>query len=61
VRVFKNRVLKGKFGPRWDEMIGNRRQMCNEELHNLYFSPYIIRKKYVHRQGTEHTQVKVKR
>jgi hypothetical protein len=42
-RVFENRVLRGIFGPKRDEMIGNWRKLHNEELHNLYCSPSIIR------------------
>jgi hypothetical protein len=29
-------------GPRRDEIIGGRRKLHNEELHNLYSSPNII-------------------
>jgi hypothetical protein len=41
--VFENRVRRGIFGPYRDEMTGGRRKLHNEELHNLYFSPSIIR------------------
>jgi hypothetical protein len=41
--VFENRVLRGIFGPKRDEMIGYWRKLHNEELHNLYSSPNIIR------------------
>jgi hypothetical protein len=41
--VFENRVLRGIFGPKRDEVIGDWRKMHNEELHNLYCSPNIIR------------------
>jgi hypothetical protein len=34
--VFENRVLKGIFGPKRDEMIGGWRKLLNEELHNMY-------------------------
>jgi hypothetical protein len=43
VRVFEKRVLRRKFGTKRDEMIGGRRTLHNEELHNLYSSPNIIR------------------
>jgi hypothetical protein len=43
VRVFENRVLRRLFGPKMDEMIGGWRKLHNEELHNLYSSPGIIR------------------
>jgi hypothetical protein len=41
--VFENRVLRRIFGPKRDEMTGDWRKLHNEELHNLYFSPNIIR------------------
>jgi hypothetical protein len=43
LRVFENRVLRGIFGPKGDEVIGGWRKVHNEELHNLYCSPSIIR------------------
>jgi hypothetical protein len=43
LRVFENRVLRGIFGPKRDEVIGGWRKLNNEELHNLYASPSIIR------------------
>jgi hypothetical protein len=41
--VFENRVLRKIFGPKRDEVIGGWRKLHNKELHNLYFSPSIIR------------------
>jgi hypothetical protein len=41
--VFENRVLSRIFGPKRDEVTGDRRELHNEELHNLYSSPNIIR------------------
>jgi hypothetical protein len=41
--VFENWVLRRIFGPRRDEVTGEWRNMHNEELHNLYSSPDIIR------------------
>jgi hypothetical protein len=41
--VFENRVLKRIFGPKRDEVTGEWRKLHNEELHNLYSSPNIIR------------------
>jgi hypothetical protein len=41
--VFENRVLKGVFGPRNDQVKGGWRKLLNEELHNLYSSPTIIK------------------
>jgi hypothetical protein len=43
VRVFENRVLRRIFGPKRDEVTGEWRTMHNDELHNLYSSPDIIR------------------
>jgi hypothetical protein len=43
LRVFVNRVLRRIFGPKRDEETGGRRKVHNEELHNLYCSPNIIR------------------
>jgi hypothetical protein len=43
LRVFDNRVLRRIFGLRRDEVIGSRRKLHNEELHNLYSSPSMIR------------------
>jgi hypothetical protein len=41
--VFEKRVLRRIFGPKKDEMTGDSRKLHNEELHNLYSSPNIIR------------------
>jgi hypothetical protein len=41
--VFENRVLRRIFGPKRDEVTGGCRKLHNEELHNLYSSPIIIR------------------
>jgi hypothetical protein len=41
--VFENRVLRGIFGQKRDEVIGSSRKLHNEELHNLYSSPSVIR------------------
>jgi hypothetical protein len=41
--VFENRVLRRIFGPKRDEVTGGWRKLHNEELHNLHFSPSIIR------------------
>jgi hypothetical protein len=43
LRVFENRVLWRIFGPKTDEETGGWRKLHNEELHNLYSSPSIIR------------------
>jgi hypothetical protein len=43
LRVFENRVLRRIFGPKRVEVTGEWRKLHNEELHNLYSSPVIIR------------------
>jgi hypothetical protein len=39
----ENRVLRRIFGPKRDEVTGGWRKLHNEELHNLFSSPSIIR------------------
>jgi hypothetical protein len=41
--VFENRELRRIVGPKRDEVTGEGRKLHNEELHDLYFSPSIIR------------------
>jgi hypothetical protein len=41
--VFENRVLRRIFGPKRDDVTGDWRKLHNEELHNLYSSPSIIK------------------
>jgi hypothetical protein len=41
--VIENRVLRGIFGPKRDEVTGEWRKLHNEELHDLYCSPTIVR------------------
>jgi hypothetical protein len=41
--VFENRMLRKIFGTKRDEVTGDWRKLHNEELHNLYSSPSIIR------------------
>jgi hypothetical protein len=43
LRVFENRVLRRIFLPKRDEVTGEWRKLHNEELHNLYSYPAIIR------------------
>jgi hypothetical protein len=43
LRAFENRVLRRIFGPKRDRVTGGWRKLHNEELHNLYSSPSIIR------------------
>jgi hypothetical protein len=60
--VSENRVLRRIFGPKRDEVTGEWRELHNEELHNLYSYPNIIRQiksrrirwaEYVARMGEE--------
>jgi hypothetical protein len=41
--VFEKRVLRTIFGPKRDEMTGEWRKLHNEELHDMYSSPSVIR------------------
>ena len=42
LRLFENRILRRIFGPKGDEN-GEWRKLFNEEFHNLYRSPNIVR------------------
>jgi hypothetical protein len=43
LRAFENRVLRRIFGPKRYEVTGEWRKLHNEELHDLYSPPSIIR------------------
>jgi hypothetical protein len=43
LRVFENRVLRRIFWPKREKVWGGWKILHNEELHNLYGSPDIIR------------------
>ena len=43
LRVFENGVLRRIFGPKRDEVTGERRKLHNVEFNDLYASPNIIR------------------
>jgi hypothetical protein len=42
LRESENRVLRGVFGPKREEIVGGWRRLHNEELQNLYTSSNII-------------------
>jgi hypothetical protein len=42
-KVFENKVMGRLFAPKTGGRIGGWRKLRNEELHNLYSSPNIIR------------------
>jgi hypothetical protein len=41
--VLENRLLRRIFGPEGEKVAGGWRRLHNEELHNLYAPPNIIR------------------
>ena len=43
LRVLENRVLRRIFGPKTDEVTGERRKLHNEEINDLYSSRNSIR------------------
>jgi hypothetical protein len=45
LKVFETRALRRihVFGPKRDEVIGGWRKQHNEDLHNIYSSPSVIR------------------
>jgi len=43
LRMFENGVLRRIFGSKRDEVTGEWRKLCNDELNNLYCSPSIFR------------------
>jgi len=42
LRVFENRVLRGIFGPKRDEVTREWRKLNNKELNELYCSPNVV-------------------
>jgi hypothetical protein len=44
LRVFESKLLGRILGPKRDYVTGGWRKLHNEELHNLYSSPSIIRR-----------------
>jgi hypothetical protein len=64
----ENRVLRRIFGSKRDEVTGGWRKLHNEELHNLYSSPSIMRMiksrrirwvEYVARMGEKRTEYRI--
>jgi hypothetical protein len=60
LKGYENRVLRRIFGLKREEVAGGWRRLHNEELHNLYASPNVIREiksmrwaRNVARKGTE--------
>jgi hypothetical protein len=43
LRVSENRVLRRILGPKREEVAGGWRRLHDEELHNLYSSPNVVR------------------
>jgi len=43
LRVFENMMMRRIFGPRREEVMGEKRKLHNEELNDLYSSPNIVR------------------
>jgi hypothetical protein len=43
LRVFENRLLRRIFRPKMDEVTGDSRKLRSHQLHDLYYSPDIIR------------------
>jgi hypothetical protein len=43
LRVFENMVLRRIFGPKRDEVTGERKKLYNEEINDLYTSPSTLR------------------
>jgi hypothetical protein len=43
LKVFENRVLRGIYEPKRDELTGEWGKLHNEELHDLLFSTNILR------------------
>jgi hypothetical protein len=43
LRLFENRVLRRKFGPKRDEVTGEWRKLQNVEVHDLHYSRSILK------------------
>jgi len=43
LRVIRNRVLRRVFRTKWEEVVLGWRRLHNEELHNMYASPCIMK------------------
>jgi hypothetical protein len=43
LKVLKNRALRKIFGSKSDKVTGDLRNLRNEELHDVYFAPALVR------------------
>jgi hypothetical protein len=59
LRMLKNKVLRGIFGPKRDEVTGRWRKLHNEKLHKSHYSQNIItviKSRCVRQTGHVHAQ-----
>jgi hypothetical protein len=57
LRVFENKELRGiLFDPKREEVIGEWRKLRNEELHDVYSSPTILRVTKTRMRWAEHIE-----
>jgi len=54
LRVFENRVLRRKFGPKRDEVTREWKKLHNEELNDLYSSSNFVRVKKLRMRWAGH-------
>jgi hypothetical protein len=54
LKVFENRVLRGIFGRKKDDVTGEWRRLHNEELNDLYSSPTIFQVIRLRMRWAEH-------
>jgi hypothetical protein len=61
LRVFENRVMRAIFRPKRDEETGGCKKLNNEEFHNSYSLPNILRMMKSRRMGWAGHVVRTKR